>query len=55
MYNFILQKPGPFLAFQGPSAKSDIEAHPHTNIIIYIYNYTYIIKYLTYKNYYVLF
>jgi hypothetical protein len=27
---------GPFLTFQGPSAKSDIETHPHIYIIIHI-------------------
>jgi hypothetical protein len=40
-----------FLTFWGPSMKSDMEAHPYTNI----YNYTCNIKYLTYKNYYALF
>jgi hypothetical protein len=43
--------PGPFLTFQGPNAKFDIETHPHTNIYNYINN----IKYLTYRKYYTLF
>jgi protein-S-isoprenylcysteine O-methyltransferase Ste14 len=43
---------GLFLAFQGTSAKFDIEA---SSTHKYIYNYTYITEYLTYKNYYALF
>jgi hypothetical protein len=43
---------GPFLTFQGPSAKFEMEG-PSTHK--YIYNYTYNIEYLMYKNYYALF